>query len=71
MYCPICNITFVCCVTVFFNYDVDIAKMEDSTKKRYKSLKSQKITNFFTFLWYKILCNANTTIFITVGSKLQ
>ena len=65
---PTCNFNLcVLCYHLFYSDD-DIVNMEDSISTRFKVKKIQKITKFCTFVWYKFLCNAYTTILVTMGS---
>ena len=70
MYCPTYNVNLCVLVYHLFHYDVDTVKMEDYISTIFKRLKSQKITKFCTFVWYKFPRNTYTTILVTMGSIL-
>ena len=71
MHCPTCNVNFCVLCSHLFQSDVDSLDIEYSIYIIFKRLKAIKITNLFTFVWYKFLRNAYTTIFVTMGSILQ
>ena len=67
MRCTMCNFNLCVLCYFLFHSDVDTLKMKDSISKIFKGLKAIKITKFCTFVGYKILHNASTTIMVAMG----
>ena len=57
MHSPTCNITCVCCVTVYFVLVLILQRWRNILKQDKKVLKARKLS-IFTFVWYEIICNS-------------
>ena len=62
MYCTTCNVGLFVLWYHLFHSDVNILNTENPFFTRFKKLKRQKITKFYTLVWFKFVRNAYTTI---------